>query len=132
MKYIPTQRDIDLIKSAAAKEAVPKISLGAVILEPGLRSNTKSARGESVNVLLVSDDPEWRDTDLYDYGAWADFRRGVPLTDEGGAVVDFYIRRRGDPSHDLHGNVTIEVRGGRLTRIFGCLRDYFNESGNPT
>jgi hypothetical protein len=52
----------------------------------------------------------------------------VDLTEDGRGVVDFYIRRRGDEYKDLHGNVTIEIAGGKLVRIYGYgkKRDYYN------
>lgn len=126
MRYVPTKEDCDKIKEAASKESSPGISVGAVLLEPGLRSGPKP--GEDMNILLVTDDPLWNDTDLYDYGTWAAFRKGVDLTPEGKGVVDFYIRRRFDEYGDLHGNVTIEIDGGKLVRIYGYgnKSDYFN------
>jgi chromosome condensin MukBEF complex kleisin-like MukF subunit len=79
----------------------------------------------------VSDDPKWNDTDLDDYGTWSEFRKGVQLTPQGKGVVDFYIRKRNDEYNDLHGNVTIEIEGDKLVRIYGYggKRDYFNVKG---
>src|SRR4051812_36964984 len=107
-KYIPTAEDVKRIKEAAAREAVPGLSVSQVLLEPGLRVGV-SNRTElpHMNVRLVSDDPDWNDTDLDDYGTWADFRKGVELTPDGRGLIDFYIRRRFDQYADLHGNVEI-------------------------
>lgn len=125
--YKPTQEDADRIKQAAAREG--QISLGAVLLEPGLRNGPKEV--VSMNPLVVTDDPDWNDTDLDDYGTWAEFRKGVELTPDGRGVVDFYIRKRGDEYKDLCGNVTIEIEDGKLVRIYGYGNsgDYFNAKG---
>jgi len=125
-KYAPSKEDIARIKEAAAREAVPRLSLGQVLLEPGLRVGSKS-RTPHMNIALVSDDPHWNDTDLEDYGRWSDFRKGLELTPDGRAIVDFYIRRRFDPYADLHGNVVIEIDRGRLARISGTSRQYYPE-----
>ena len=128
MIYKPTKADIEIIKAAAARESVPRVSVGAVILEPGYRYNTKRQSLESINIALVSDDPEWNDTDLSDYGQWSEFRKGILLTDDGRGIVDFYIRKRGDPDHELLGNVTIRIEGGRLVKVHGYGQDavYYN------
>lgn len=123
MKYVPTQEDCNIIRKAAAREAVPGISEGAVLLEPGYRSGPK---GENMNILLTTDDPKWQDTDLADYGTWKEFRAGFELTDDGSAVVDFYIRRRFDPYADLHGNVTAYWRNGKLVRVHGYPGEYYS------
>ena len=123
MHYIPSQADCNIIKQAAADESTPSISFGAVILEPGIRVGPK---GENMNVLLTTDDPKWTDTDLGDYAYWKDFRAGVELTEEGHADVDFYIRRRNDSNSELYGNVTVEIRNGRLVRVYGYPGEYYN------
>lgn len=127
--YKPSSIDCDAIRYAAYRESVPKISLGAVILEPGYRHNVNRPYSpEALNIALISDDPHWNDTDLSDYGKWADFRKGIELTADGRGIVDFYIRKRGDSYGDLFGNVTIEIRNGKLSRIYGYgnRNDYFN------
>lgn len=130
MKYVPTKDDCNIIRNAAAKEAVPRISVGAVVLEPGYRYNTDEDRGEAFNIALVSDDPDWNDTDLSDYGTWAEFRGGFELTPGGHGIVDFYIRRRGDVYHELCGNVVAIIENGKLVRVHGYgTADYFNVKG---
>lgn len=127
----PTKNQIDLIKAAAARES--RVAQSAVLLEPGIRGNTKDASrnvdipGGQYNIALISDDPNFNDTDLSDYGDWAEFRKGVVLTDDGKAIVDFYIRRRFDPYSDLHGNVTVYYEGGRIVRIHGYPGEYAAE-----
>lgn len=124
----PTQAQVDLIKRAAAMESQPHVQLSAVILEPGWRCNTEEpTRPSSMNVALVSDQPDWNDTDLADYGEWASFRKGVELTHDGRAIVDFYIRRRGDQDRELCGNVSVYYQGGRIVRIQGYPGEYGGE-----
>lgn len=126
MIFKPTKQDVAIIKAAAASESAPRISEGAVILEPAWRGNTKDeSRGVSMNIALVSDDPKWNDTDLADYGVWAEFRKGIELTPDGRGIVDFYIRKRGDQYGELHGNVTIEIRNGKLAKVYGYPGVYF-------
>lgn len=117
-KFKPTQAEADILKQCASKESVPPISARAVILEPGFRWNTEiSNRPCSLNIALVSDDPKWNDTDLSDYGDWREFRAGVELTEEGRGIVDFYIRRRGDPERELCGNVQCIIENGEMVRV---------------
>lgn len=127
-KYIPTPEDVAAIKAAASRESVPHVGLRSILLEPGIRHNTESDRGQSINIALVSDDPDWNDTDLVECGYWSEFRKGIELTAAGRGIVDFYIRRR-DPSGygELHGNVTVEIANGKLSRIYG----YGNASDYP-
>lgn len=129
----PTARECELIKHAAAREA--GIKPGRVLLEPASRCNTKDdSKNEAAckiarsdyNVALVSDDPDWSDTDLNDYGSWSEFRKGVALTDDGRAIVDFYIRARLAKSYDddLLGNIVVEFADGRISRIRGYPGEY--------
>lgn len=123
-KYIPTAEDCTIIRSAAAREA--NLTAGAVILEPGYRWGPHPERGSSLNIALVSDDPAWGDTDLADYGTWSEFRKGIELTSDGRAIVDFYIRRKFDSSGELHGNIVCHVRNGVLAEIRG-----YGHGGRP-
>lgn len=124
----PTARECELIKLAGAAEG--RVALGAVLLEPGIRGNiaddTKNVDipGGEYNIALVSDQPEWNDTDLCDYGVWAGFRKGVTLTDDGRAIVDFYIRKRFDADGELFGNVTVYYANGKIERIHGYPGEY--------
>lgn len=121
MRYIPSQADCNIIKAAAAKESGMRV--GCVSLQPGCRSGPK---GHDLNVLLVTDDPKWNDTDLYDYGDWPEFRKGVELTESGDATVDFYIRNRFDEWKELHGNVVAEIKAGKLVRVYGFPGEHYN------
>lgn len=124
----PTAAECQRIKEAAAKESVPSLTVGAVLLEPGTRYNTtpghEAPNYDGLNIALLSDDPGFEDTDLNDYGDWADFRKGVRLTDDGRAIVDFYIRRRFDDSGELHGNITVFYADGAIQRIKGYPGEY--------
>lgn len=125
--YTPTAADVAVLRTCAAREATPPIAEGGVLLEPGSRYNTqRKGASSSINIALVSDDPKWIDTDLADYGTWKQFRAGVPLAPAGRAIIDFYIRARGDAERELRGNVTAYVEGGVLTRVDGCSRQLWS------
>ena len=134
--WIPTQEQCDLIKAAASREA--GLRLSRVLLEPGIRYNTDNPERNNAarniekgafNIALISDDPEWNDTDLADNGDWKYFRRGVALTEDGRAIVDFYIRARNQqPDEDsLWGNVSVYYANGRIERIQGYPGEYPGE-----
>lgn len=119
----PTQAQCDLIRRAAAREA-GATSRFSLKLEPGRRWNIDTKTGPiEMNIALISDHPNWDDTDLYDLGSWKDFRAGVPLTEDGRAIVDFYISPRVE-GRDLHGNVTVYFEGGKIARIHGYPGEY--------
>lgn len=130
-KWVPTKREVELIKLAASQESGPHVKVGALALEPGVRCNLEDeARNTAawaiqaypINVALFTDDENWDDTDLDQYGTWDQFRQGVALTEDGRAMVDFYIRSRFDP--ELCGNVTVYYADGKLTRIHGYPGEY--------
>ena len=52
------------------------------MLEVGRRQSLVSGE-TSINFALISDDPDWQDTDLDDYEPWTAFTRGVELTPDG-------------------------------------------------
>lgn len=116
-----TSEQVAILKRCASAESVPHVPVTNMILEPGERCNTEDhTKPCSMNIAMVSDDPEWNDTDLADYGLWTDFRKGVELTPDGKAIVDFYIRKRKagyDDDGDLCGNVQIIVEGGVMVRV---------------
>lgn len=119
-KFKITQEQVEILKRCAAVESVPSLEPKSVLLEPGFRYNTEiEGKPVSMNIALVSDDSSWNDTDLDDYGTWAEFRKGVELTEDGRATIDFYIRRRGCEYGELHGNVTLQVFDGEMDRIVG-------------
>jgi hypothetical protein len=129
----PTKEEVYRIKRAAAAEG--KLRLANVLLEPGIRYNTKdveiNVKASEVpkgmlNIALIqsADDPDWNNTDLEEYGTWSDFRAGVALTEDGRAIVDFYIRMRGDRDQSLMGNISVYYANGTIARIQGYPGEY--------
>lgn len=115
-RWKPTARECLAIKEAGSRESgLPR---SVVLLEPGIWSNENKAASH-MNKRLVSDEPDFGNASLFNYGAWSDFRKGVSLADDGSAVVDFYIRRRFDGQQALYGNITVSVKEGKMTRITG-------------
>lgn len=120
----PTQAECDLIKQAAVLESLPRATPGQIKLEPGIRYNLSSKTApECFNIARVSDLPDWGDTDLVDRIDWKHFRNGVPLSEAGVAIVDFYIQSRTDAIAEkldyLLGNVVVFYAEGKLTAIRG-------------
>ena len=115
----PTAEEVKLIRAAASREA----GTSRIKLEPGIRLNTDAVDDfpQSFNIALVSNDPDWNDTDLADMTDWKFFRKGVTLTDDGRAIVDFYIYSLGDYG-ELESNIIIYYSEGRLTSIVGTSR----------
>jgi hypothetical protein len=115
----PTKVECELIKKAAVMESSPHSS--RVTLEPGIRYNREpgnDSKPESINIALVTamTDGSWDDTDLSEHTTWMDFKRGVELTADGKAIVDFYIYNR----DGLLGNVIANYEDGKLASIRGC------------
>lgn len=110
----PTQAECDLIRRAAERETGERY----ISMRPGLRYNIgRESSPVEMNIALLTPEPDWDDTDLFDYGSWAAFRKGVPLTEDGRAVVDFYVRDRREG--DLLSNIAVDYAGGKITRIYG-------------
>lgn len=121
-RYRPSRADLVAIREAARREARFEHT-GQVLLEVGRRQSLVT--GEvAINFAFISDDPDWRDTDLDDYRPWPTFARGVALTGDGRGMFDFYIRRRGDPDAELHGNISVRIEEGRLSAIHGYPDSY--------
>lgn len=120
MKFKITNEQVQILRACASIESAPYVSEKGILLEPGYRYNTNdSTKPVSMNIALVSSDGSWNDTDLDDYGTWAEFRKGVELTEDGRGEFDFYIRRRFDEYKEIHGNVTLFVVNGEMDRIVG-------------
>jgi len=117
--WIPTREDITLIKQAASTET--GLTVGRLILEPGRRCNIMFDGVDSnINIALVTRqhdaDEEWHeDTDLECPEDLTEFKRGVTLTDDGKAIVDFYVRNK----DGLHGNVTVYYSDTKIQKIVG-------------
>ncbi|AXH59610.1 hypothetical protein [Pseudomonas amygdali] len=118
----PTQAQCDLIKQAAVLESCPKGTLGQIKLDPGARYNTSHPDTPvSFNIAQVSSLPDWSDTDLYDRADWKTFRKGVELSQQGTAIIDFYIHARTDAIATkldyLLGNIVVFYADGKLFAI---------------
>jgi hypothetical protein len=105
----PTQAECDMIKGAAARAAGTK----AIKLEPGIRGGD-SADNVSMNIARVTVCEDWsEDTELEDFGTWSEFRKGVELTEDGRAIVDFYVHDR----VELNTNVVVYYQGGQIVEV---------------
>lgn len=102
----PTQAECDLIRSAARRAAS-----GMTKLEPAIRCGDSVE--DSMNIARVTHNEDWEGSELADFGTWALFRKGVPLTEDGRAVVDFYVQGR----HELLTNVVAYYQGGELVEV---------------
>jgi hypothetical protein len=112
----PTAEEKRVIRECAQHSA----GFRSVEINPSTKySLTNPARGEHMNICLVSDHPTWDDTDLADNAfQWRDFTKGFPLAEGGRAIVDFYVYNRGRNS-ELQTNVTAYWRDGKLVRVDG-------------
>lgn len=119
MPWIPSHEEIKLIKQAASTET--GLAKTRLILEPGRRCNIVFDDVESnINIARVTRqldvDEEWADdTDLECPEDLSEFQKGVTLTDDGKAVIDFYISN----NDGLHGNVTVYYSDNKIQKIEG-------------
>lgn len=107
----PTKEECALIRSVAKRDTY---SLRRI--EIGIRCNTQHEdMPRSMNIARVAKNAADNvfDTDLYDFASWADFRKGVKLTDTGTAIVDFYLYS----AHGLESNIVLHYADGRITQI---------------
>lgn len=117
--WIPSRDDIVLIKHYASVET--GLAAGRLILEPGSRFNIHEPHtiDANINLMLVSKQSAedcWDDTDLEAPKTLDTFKSGVTLTDDGRAVIDFYVRHK---EHGLYGNVTVYYSAGAIQKIVG-------------
>lgn len=113
--YRPTSEDKRIIRDCAKRSAGKK----RVEINPGIRHNTEVDRGQHMNIAMVSDHPDWDDTDLWcNASKWSDFVKGVELTEDGRGIVDFYVYSLGYHG-ELETNVVAYIEGGRLVRVEG-------------
>lgn len=109
----PTQDQCNIIKAAAYAECGKRVSL-----EPGRRYSTIDADiPASINGLLVDKSEDWEDSDLQDHDSWGSFRKGLELTPDGKAAVDFYCYDR----DGLVSNLIAYYDNGAL-ECYGTLR----------
>lgn len=133
--WTPTAAQCEIIKVAAARAAEYSVTPRQIRLEPKVRQNTTdSSVGMCMNVARVTllPDDSWSDTDLFDCGAWADFRKGVFLTDDGRAVVQFAIRPVNNAvrsrTDDLIGDIQVCYVGGKIVSITSGAQHFLGEA----
>jgi hypothetical protein len=122
VNYKPTAEITKIIRQCAAREAMPSMAVSSVKLEPGWRCNlnaTGPGERDSLNIAIVSDDPDWNDTDLAEHCEYKEFSKGVELTEDGRGIFDFYISNRHDESREICGNVIAYFEGGEMVRVEG-------------
>lgn len=115
-RWIPTKEERDLIRTAASKEV--GLSIRRLVIEPGIRTANDSLADAQMNIALLTNDPDWNDTDLADMSDWDTFCEGVVLTNDCRAIVDFYIYTRGNDGQ-LESNITAEYSAGSIRSIMG-------------
>jgi len=87
---------------------------GLTRMEGGTRINLQDGTIEqSLNIALVAKTEDWQDTDLNDFISWAGFRAGVPLTEDGRAVIDFYCYSR----DGLETNIAVYYKDGAILKM---------------
>lgn len=87
---------------------------GLTRMEGGTRINLQDgAIEQSLNIALVAKTEDWQDTDLNDFISWAGFRAGVPLTEDGRAVIDFYCYSR----DGLETNIAVYYKDGAILKM---------------
>jgi len=133
----PTPEECRTLRYCAERSAGAR----NVIMRPGSRYYTgkdadhiartidlANRPGGAFNLLFITKEeapdqiPD--DTDLDDNCAgFAEFRKGVLLTEDGRALVDFYVySRKGvgrDYDEELETNVQAHVENGRMVRVTG-------------
>lgn len=117
--YRPTSEDKKIIRDCAIRSAGKKW----IEMCPGMRHNIedKYPGVRSLNIAMVSDHPDWNDTDLWDNAyKWSDFTKGVELTEKGRGIFDFYVYSRGR-NGELETNVVAYVEDGKLVRVEGTM-----------
>jgi len=115
-KHKPTSEEKRIIRRCAQIDAGKR----GVILEPGERYNIEAGNTQvtAINIALLSDDPDFGDTDLFGMMPWSEFTKGFELAPRGRAVVDFYVYGTGK-NGELETNVTAYWEGGKLVRVEG-------------
>lgn len=86
-------------------------------MELGTRINTQdTSETVSSNIAIVAKTENWQDTDLADLISWADFRKGVELTEDGRAILDFYCYSR----EGLETNISVYYKDGAIFKLARC------------
>jgi hypothetical protein len=114
MKYRPTSEDKRIIRDCAQRSAGHK----RVSMRIGERHNTDTDRPRNTNIAMVSDHPDWNDTDLWEHHDYREFTKGVELTADGRGIFDFYVYSLGYHG-ELETNVVAYFENSKLVRVEG-------------
>lgn len=111
MKKKITSKQVAALKQYAATHERLR-NWKSIAFRVGERHNLDDPdRGINHNILLITDHPDWDDTDLYD-NSWsiADVNKmgGFDLTEDGRLLIDLYFYAKKDD--DLLGNVQGEFK----------------------
>lgn len=106
----PTPAEKRTIREYAAHAA--RTSIHNITLEAGERTKLADAGYDtSINVLLVDPTEDWEESDLYTHVVWSTvIREGVPLTEDGRAVTDWYVYAVRDFGSYPKGELLINVQ----------------------
>lgn len=104
-QWKPSKSQCELMMQAAA--LIVNKGVGAIFLEAGMRGDASNI---SLNDLLLNDG----ETDLVDFVNWPTFKKGVPVTEDGQAEVDFYIRPKRVDGDNLLSNMIVQVLDGEI------------------
>jgi hypothetical protein len=118
-RHKPTPDEKRIIRDCAKRSA----GCGRVRIEPGYRYNmndpTRNEGPDDLNIALLSDQPDWEDTDLADTTDWETFcKHGFQWAEGQRAIVDFYVYSTGDRG-ELETNVTAYWENGLMVRVDG-------------
>jgi hypothetical protein len=117
----PSTKECQQIREAARKE----VGLKRVTVEVGERVNIKVQGVENnINIARVTrlaDLDDWSDTDLWSPVEWSEFTKGVELSDDGRAIIDFYVREPNtkDDIGELLSNIVVYFADGKIQAIKG-------------
>jgi hypothetical protein len=107
--------DVATLRACAEREARRHSGARKFKIEIGERYSL-NGRGKATNIRLISDDPEWNDTDLNTTRDWGEIRSPIELSAKGEALLDLYIYERGDGA-DLVCNVQAEIDAAGLAAV---------------
>lgn len=117
MQFRPTPAEKKIIRECAsrASRAAGCSTHVALMVAERIRIGG-SIDKRHINVRLISADPDWNDTDLFDTLPWGRFAGVVELTEDGRGLFDFYVYEH-TTSGELATNVQAHIEGGRLVRV---------------
>lgn len=116
----PSTKECFQIREAARKEVGRK----RVTIEVGERvSLTNCDKEHNINIARVTEltGDSWSDTDLWSPVDWSEFVKGVELSDDGRAIIDFYVREPNtkDDIGELLSNIVVYFSNGSIQKIKG-------------